>query len=239
VKLTLVCVLLGCVSLSPAQELSAWSGESVDVQRLLKFSGTLTASHRAGIGGAPAGRFTIYSGPNGGEAYWEETQNVRPDAQGRYPALLGSTTLGGLPPDIFASRGSHWLGVQVSGQPEQARVLLVPTAWKPDPISNRPISKPAILSDPTERHLALILLIMFLAGTAMACGEVRKWWRTRTEQYGASPFANLVGSAPNPDSVRRAAEVVRFPLTQKFRALREHFQHSTQSGEDDQPTKAA
>lgn len=231
-KLTLVCLFLGCVSLSSAQVESAWSGESVDVQRLLKFSGTLTDSHRAGSGGVVSVRFTIYNEPDGGEAYWREIQDVRPDASGRYTVLLGETTLGGLPPDTFASRGSHWLGIQPFAQPEQPRILLVelPSTWKADPInSSPPIRKRTMLpSKPAERHLALALLVMFLVGTAMACWEVVKWWKGRMEQYEPPPLASLINYVPGPERRWRATQVLCFPFSH-IRAIRERLLHPVQS----------
>jgi hypothetical protein len=248
VKLTVVCaifvsLLLGCVALGLAQEASPWSGESADVQRLFKFSGTLTDSHRTGFVGGVSVRFTMYDQPDGGEPYWQETQNVRPDARGRYTVLLGETTLGGLPAEIFVSRGRHWLEVRASGQPEQARILLVelPSRWKPDPISSSaPVSKRTILpSDPTERRLALILLIMFLGGTAMAYGEVVKWWKTRAELYGEPPLTDPFNSVPGPDKTGHSAEMLRFPLAEKFRSIRGRFQHLIQSMDSDRPNKAA
>ena len=42
-----------------------------------------------------------------------------------YTALLGSTKHEGLPADLFNSEQARWVGVQVQGQPEQPRVLLV------------------------------------------------------------------------------------------------------------------
>jgi len=82
----------------------------------------------------------MYNEPYGGAAYWQGTQNVRPDAEGGYTVLLGETTLGGLPADIVAPGGMLWLGVQVSGQPEQPRMLLVelPSTLKSDSIGSRP-----------------------------------------------------------------------------------------------------
>ncbi len=253
-KLIFVCLLLGCVPLSPAQESSPWAGDRVDVQRLFKFSGTLTRSHRAEFNSGAVGvRFTLYKEPNGDDdAYWQETQDVHPDAQGRYTVLLGETTLGGLPADIFTSSARHWLGVRASGQPEQPRILLVelPSAWKADLIDSRapvPIRKSAILSvAPSERYLALVLLIMFLAGTAMACGEVVKWWKTRTKLYGAGPLATLFNSPPSPIK-QDTGKMLRFPLAKKFRSIRERFQPSLQrididvdiDNDNDGPTKVA
>ncbi len=61
-----------------------------------------------------------------------ETQNVTPDANGQYNVILGSTTATGLPDDLFSQQEQRWLGVQVQGEAEQARVLLVsvPYAFK-------------------------------------------------------------------------------------------------------------
>jgi hypothetical protein len=243
VKLPLVCLIVGCFSLGSARALSPPLGDSVNVQRLFKFSGTLTETQRSFMGGTGALHFMMYNEPYGGAAYWQETQNVRPDARGRYTVLLGETTLGGLPAEIFVSRGRHWLEVRASGQPEQARILLVelPSRWKPDPISSSaPVSKRTILpSDPTERRLALILLIMFLGGTAMAYGEVVKWWKTRAELYGEPPLTDPFNSVPGPDKTGHSAEMLRFPLAEKFRSIRGRFQHLIQSMDSDRPNKAA
>jgi hypothetical protein len=249
VKSTLVYFILGCVSLSLAQESSPGRSQSVNVQRLFKFSGTLTGSHRPGfVVGLVTLRFAMYNEPDGGKAYWQETQKVDADARGRYSVLLGETALGGLPADLFASPGSHWLGVQASDQPEQPRVRLVelPSARTADPISpSTSISEAPEQYNPTERRLALILFIMFLVGTGMACVELRKWWKTRTERYGEPPFANLLRFVPNPDRLRRAAQLLRVPLSDRVRSMGGRSQPSTQSIDidididNDRPTRAA
>jgi hypothetical protein len=61
-----------------------------------------------------------------------ETQNVQADKAGHYTAALGSTSGHGLPASVFASGEARWLGVQIQGQAEQPRVLLmsVPYALK-------------------------------------------------------------------------------------------------------------
>jgi hypothetical protein len=61
-----------------------------------------------------------------------ETQNVMADKTGHYTVQLGSSKSDGLPLDLFTSGEARWLGVQVSGQAEQPRVLLlsVPYALK-------------------------------------------------------------------------------------------------------------
>jgi hypothetical protein len=188
-------------------------------------------------------RFAMYNEPTGGEAYWQERQNVRPDAQERYTVLLGETTPGGLPPDIFASRARHWLGVQVVGQPEDARILLVelPSAWKPDPVNavintSATVSKRAILPrNPRERHLVLALLIMFLAGTVIACAEVVRWWKGRMEQFEPPPLANLITYVPGPDRRWHVTEVLPLPVAEKLRSIRQHFAHFVESTDKGHP----
>jgi hypothetical protein len=76
--------------------------------------------------------FLLYKDQQGGAPLWMETQNVQPDATGRYSLQLGATKSGGLPTDMFTSGEARWLGVQVQGQTEHPRVLLlsVPYALK-------------------------------------------------------------------------------------------------------------
>jgi len=76
--------------------------QSVNVQRLFKFSGNLPETQRGFVGGTVALHFAMYNEPYGGSAHWQETQNVHPDAEGGYTVLLGETTMGGLPADLVA-----------------------------------------------------------------------------------------------------------------------------------------
>jgi len=241
VKLPLVCLIVTCFSFSSAHALSPPFRESVNVQRLFKFSGNLTETQRGFLGGTIALHFRMYNEPDGGSAYWQETQNVHPDAEGGYTVLLGETTMGGLPADIVAPDGIHWLGVQVSGQPEQPRLLLVemPSAFKPDLMSSTSsVSKNATQNRATERHITLLLSTMFLIGTLMMCVEVVKWWKRRMEQYGPPPLANLISYIPGSERLWRATQVLWFPLSDP-RAIRGRLHHSVQSIDDDRPKKAA
>jgi trimeric autotransporter adhesin len=102
------------------------------VPSLASFSGRLTD-----VGGKPITivtgvTFALYEDSDGGAPLWMEVQNVQPDKTGRYTLALGSATSGGLPSDLFVSGEARWLGVQVQGQAEQPRVLLlsVPYAMK-------------------------------------------------------------------------------------------------------------
>ena len=65
--------------------------------------------------------FAFYAEQTGGAPLWLETQNVTPDANGRYTVYLGANHANGVPLNLFASGEARWLGVQPEGQPEQAR----------------------------------------------------------------------------------------------------------------------
>ena len=111
-------VQLTVVPLTAAQTASA-------LPRLVRFSGTVKDLNGSPLTGAVGIAFALYSEPTGGAPLWLETQNVTPDGNGRYMVLLGSTKPEGLPAELFTSEQARWVGVQVPGQPEQARVLLV------------------------------------------------------------------------------------------------------------------
>jgi hypothetical protein len=77
--------------------------------------------------------FSLYAAQQGGEPLWTETQNDIPlDPTGHYSVQLGITQPNGVPTARFATGEAHWLGVQISGQAEPSRVLLlsVPYALK-------------------------------------------------------------------------------------------------------------
>jgi len=67
----------------------------------------------------------LYKDELGGEPLWTEIQNVEVDKQGRYTALLGATKADGLPVELFPSGEPRWLAVEIQGQPQQPRSLLV------------------------------------------------------------------------------------------------------------------
>ncbi len=96
------------------------------VPNLIRYGGTLIQRGSAADSSKVAGvTFAIYKQQEGGAPVWLETQNVTLDAGGRYSVLLGSTVEPGLPADLFTAQEERWLGVQVQGQAEQPRVLLV------------------------------------------------------------------------------------------------------------------
>ncbi|MBI3404292.1 MAG: hypothetical protein HY046_02420, partial [Acidobacteria bacterium] len=97
------------------------------VPRLVKFGGTLREANGTARTGTVGVVFAVYADQNGGAPLWMETQNVSLDESGKYSALLGAVSRGGVPLDLFASGEPRWLGVQVQlpDEVEQQRVLLV------------------------------------------------------------------------------------------------------------------
>src|SRR6516164_5386933 len=162
----LTCVVLlfavfTLVTVSPAQQ-----SPTTPVPNLITYSGTLILSSDMGVPAKTVGvTFAIYRQQDGGAPIWLETQNVMPDSGGHYSVLLGSTRAEGIPADLFNTQEQRWLGVQVQGEAEQARVLLVsvPYAMKAadaETIGGRPASafvlaappnaNPAIATTPSE-----------------------------------------------------------------------------------------
>ena len=113
---------------------SAQQTSTITVPNLIRYNGTLKdAQATASISSTTIGvTFAIYKQQDGGAPIWQETQNVTPDASGQYNVVLGSTTSTGLPSDLFSQQEQRWLGMQVQGEAEQTRSLLVsvPYAFK-------------------------------------------------------------------------------------------------------------
>ncbi len=124
VMLSTTLTLLLCSLASQAQQSVATATNAI-VPPLVNFSGVLSDGNGKALTGMVGVTFYLYQDQQGGSPLWLETQNVQPDKAGHYTVLLGSTTSTGLPGSIFASGEAHWLGVQVQGQEEQPRVLLV------------------------------------------------------------------------------------------------------------------
>ena len=101
------------------------SGANGAVPGMVKFAGALNDAKGEPLTGTVGVTFLLYKEPSGGAPLWMETQNVSADKTGRYSVLLGSTTNQGLPADAFVAGEARWIGVQIGGQTEQARVQLV------------------------------------------------------------------------------------------------------------------
>ena len=126
--LSIACLCLTLTTASVAQSPAALTVapfSPASIPHLMKFSGNVKdeAGHpRNGIVGIT---FALYKDQEGGSPLWLETQNVKADSKGNYTVLLGSTSIEGLPTDIFTSNEARWLGVHVEGQEELPRTLLV------------------------------------------------------------------------------------------------------------------
>jgi hypothetical protein len=120
--LALCAVVLLSNANPPAQ---AQTAAATTVPRLVRFSGTARDLNGNALAGTVGITFSLYAEQTGGAPLWLETQNVQADTTGRYSVLLGTTKAEGLPAELFTSEQARWVGVQVSGQAEQPRVLLV------------------------------------------------------------------------------------------------------------------
>ncbi len=102
------------------------------VPNLIKFSGTARDTRGEALNGVLGVTFALYHEEQGGAALWRETQNLTADRSGHYSAALGLTSAEGIPTELFTSGEAQWLSVQIAGQPEDRRILLlsVPYALK-------------------------------------------------------------------------------------------------------------
>jgi hypothetical protein len=122
----------GVLSAQSQEQLSNNPGAAANraVPKLVKFLGTAKDLNGKPLTGVAGITFALYKNEQGGSALWQETQNVQADASGHYTVSLGAGRA--LPVELFTSGEARWLGVQVSGQTEQNRILLlsVPYALK-------------------------------------------------------------------------------------------------------------
>ena len=143
---SLVCL---CLSMLPLTGLLFAQPESVSgnksVPRLVRFSGSAHDPGGDSINNLVGITFSLYKEQEGGQPLWHEIQNVQLDTNGVYTVLLGATEPAGLPAELFTANEARWLGVEVTGQAEQPRVLLltVPYALKAgdaDTLGGKPVS---------------------------------------------------------------------------------------------------
>jgi hypothetical protein len=155
VKIWVLATLLLGIALPVLGQQSPTTTANRAVPTLVNFSGTFTEVNGKPLSGVVGVTFYLYKDQDGGAPLWMETQNVEPNKNGHYSVILGSTTSQGLPTDLFASGEARWLGVQVQGQAEQPRVLLlsVPYALKAvdaETLSGKPASA-FVLADTGSR----------------------------------------------------------------------------------------
>src|SRR5512143_1740910 len=158
------------------------------VPRLIKFNGVLRDLSGKPIAGPVDVTFSLYSDEAGGAALWFETQTVQADDRGNYTVLLGAMTPTGVPLELFTTGEAHWLGVQVSNLPEQARVLLVsvPYAMKAgdaETLGGKPASA-YLLSSQADAHAAASAANAATLSGLIASGA------TKTATSSESPITN-------------------------------------------------
>lgn len=102
------------------------------VPALIPYTGIAENSSGKPLSGEMLITFSLFKDEQGGEALWTESQTVLVDAGGYYKVQLGASATSGLPLNLFASGEGRWLEIQVAGQKQQARILLmsVPYAMK-------------------------------------------------------------------------------------------------------------
>src|SRR6516165_3153066 len=127
-----VYLLLICFAASVSAQQAASAAANAVVPQVIKFGGVLYDVNNKPVSGTLGVTFSLYKESQGGAALWFETQNVTPDKTGHYTVILGSTTSQGLPTEVFANGEARWLGLQLRGEPEKPRTLLmsVPYALK-------------------------------------------------------------------------------------------------------------
>ena len=93
-------------------------------------------------------------------------------------------------------------------------------------------------SDPTDRRLGLIVLIMFFAGAALACREVVGWWKARMERFERPPLPKLITYEFDSDRRWLPTKVLWFRLPH-IHAIPERSHSSVRDDRPDRPTEVS
>jgi hypothetical protein len=127
IGLSALLLLAPCYALTQLRiDSSASTGSlQMSIPRVIRLEGTLSGRDDAPRTGTVGLTLAIYKEQQGGAALWQEVQNVTPDSMGHYALLLGANNIEGLPLELFSSGEARWLGIQVQGETEQPRTLLV------------------------------------------------------------------------------------------------------------------
>jgi hypothetical protein len=192
-----LCLLLICCAL-PLMAQQAATSETA-VPSLVKFTGTLNDLNGKPLTGTVGVSFFLYKEQAGGAPLWMETQNVQADKAGRYSVHLGDSKSTGLPLDLFSSGEARWLAVQPSGQPEQARTLLlsVPYALKAhdaETLGGKPLNSFMMAPAPGQQNSSA-------APAAEQANEIICTSATGCKSGFVPVFASNGGSAKITDSI--------------------------------------
>jgi hypothetical protein len=100
---TLALMILLCAGLPSQAQPTVVTNTNVAVPPRVNFSGLLTDVNGKPLTGMVGVTFLLYKDSQVGAPLWMETQNVQPDKTGHYTVMLGSTSIQGLPADIFVA----------------------------------------------------------------------------------------------------------------------------------------
>jgi hypothetical protein len=144
-----MCLALSAFAWAQDETQTASSAAVASVPRLIRISGSIRDEAGNPRSGNVGVTFTLYNDEGGQLAVWQESQNVKLDASGRYSALLGASNEAGLPLAIFSAGQARWLGVRPEGQAEQPRILFLSVAYAlkaadTDMLGGRPASAYAL-----------------------------------------------------------------------------------------------
>jgi trimeric autotransporter adhesin len=130
--LLFACLCLGLATVSSLAAQQSNQDASASIPHLIRFSGVLKDGEGKPAQGTVGITFAFYKDQQGGTPLWMESQDVAPDATGRYSVMLGTTKNDGLPEQLFIAKEARWLSVEPQSLPAPARVLLlsVPYALK-------------------------------------------------------------------------------------------------------------
>jgi len=109
---------------APVGTASAYASSN-GIPGLINYNGVLRDMNGKPLTGVTGVTFSLYKEEQGGSSVWIETQNITPDKSGRYTVTLGVTKAEGSLADSFSNGEARWLGIQIEGEQEQPRVLLV------------------------------------------------------------------------------------------------------------------
>ena len=109
---------------APVGTASAYAS-TTGIPGLINYNGVLKDINGKPLMGVTGVTFSLYKEEQGASPVWIETQNITPDENGHYTVTLGVTKAEGSLADSFSNGEPRWLGVQIAGEQEQPRVLLV------------------------------------------------------------------------------------------------------------------
>src|ERR1700683_697378 len=102
------------------------------IPTVIRVSGSVRYLDGKELSGSRSLTFALYQNQEGGISIWTETQTLALDSHGRYTVFLGSVSPGGVPPELFSSGGTQWIGVTPDDGIERPRfaITTVPYAFE-------------------------------------------------------------------------------------------------------------